>query len=198
MSRRVLILSASVGAGHLRAAEAVELAVKELDPQATVENVDVLKFTNAVFRRVYSQAYLDLANKLPHVLGYFYDLLDRKPSPRHKSDKLRRLVQRMNLGRFLKFLARSWDVIVNTHFLPAEIIAETEAQEKVHDAAIDRRHRFRDASPLGQRAVRALFHGDRGGGDSFEFMGRAANWRFRSRESRSIRRSASARGETNA
>ncbi|HEV3416777.1 MAG TPA: glycosyltransferase [Pirellulales bacterium] len=124
MSRRVLILSASVGAGHLRAAEAVELAVRELDPQALVENVDVLKLTNAVFRRVYGQAYLDLANKLPHVLGYFYDLLDRKPSPRQKSDTLRRLVQRMHLGRFLKFLKKEpWDVVVNTHFLPAEIIA---------------------------------------------------------------------------
>lgn len=124
MSRRVLILSASVGAGHLRAAEAVELALKELDPEAEVQNVDVLKFTNAVFRRVYSQAYLDLANKLPQVLGYFYDLLDRKPSPRQKSDRLRRLVQRMNVGRLLKFLnQQKWDVIVNTHFLPPEIIA---------------------------------------------------------------------------
>jgi processive 1,2-diacylglycerol beta-glucosyltransferase len=131
MSRRVLILSASVGAGHLRAAEAVELAAKELDPEATVENVDVLKFTNAVFRRVYSQAYLDLANKLPHVLGYFYDLLDRKPSPRHKSDTLRRLVQRMNLGLFLKFLGEEpWGVIVNTHFLPAEIIAGLKRKKK--------------------------------------------------------------------
>ncbi len=131
MPRRVLILSASVGAGHLRAAEAVELAVKELDPAATVENVDVLTLTNAVFRRVYGQAYLDLANKLPHVLGYFYDLLDRKPSPRQKSDKLRRLVQRMHTGRFLKFLGKSsWDVVINTHFLPAEIIAGLKRKKK--------------------------------------------------------------------
>jgi processive 1,2-diacylglycerol beta-glucosyltransferase len=131
MSRRVLVLSASVGAGHLRAAEAIELAMKELDPHAEVQNVDVLKFTNAVFRRVYSQAYLDLANKLPHVLGYFYDLLDRKPSPRQKSDRLRRLVQRVNLGRFLKFLSSGkWDVIVNTHFLPPEIIAGLKRKKK--------------------------------------------------------------------
>jgi processive 1,2-diacylglycerol beta-glucosyltransferase len=131
MPRRVLILSASVGAGHLRAAEAVELAVKELEPAATVENVDVLTLTNAVFRRVYGQAYLDLANKLPHVLGYFYDLLDRKPSPRQKSDKLRRLVQRMHTGRFLKFLDKSsWDVVINTHFLPAEIIAGLKRKKK--------------------------------------------------------------------
>ncbi len=49
MSRRVLVLSASVGSGHLRAAQAVELAVRQLDPTAVVENFDVLDFTNADF-----------------------------------------------------------------------------------------------------------------------------------------------------
>ncbi len=60
---RILILSASVGAGHLRAAQAVELAAKELLPDAHVENVDVLTQTNAAFRRVYGKAYLDFVNK---------------------------------------------------------------------------------------------------------------------------------------
>lgn len=124
MSRRILVLSASVGAGHLRAAQAVELALRELDPQATVRNLDVLEWTNAAFRRVYARSYLDLVNRAPYVLGYFYDLLDRQPSPQHKSDRLRYLVERLNLGRFLKFLREEpWDVIVNTHFLPAEMIA---------------------------------------------------------------------------
>ncbi len=131
MPRRILVLSASVGAGHLRAAEAVEAALKELDPQADVQNVDVLKLTNAMFRRVYGQAYLDLVNRMPHVLGYFYDMLDRKPSPQQKSDKLRRLVQRMHLGRVHKLLNKqSWDVVVNTHFLPAEIIAGLKRKKK--------------------------------------------------------------------
>lgn len=124
MSRRVLVLSASVGAGHLRAAQAVELALRELDPQAVVQNIDVLEQTNALFRRLYGKAYLDLVNKAPHALGYFYDLMDRPPSPRHKGDRLRYLVERLNLGRFLRFLkSGKWDVIVNTHFLPAEMIA---------------------------------------------------------------------------
>ena len=79
MSKRILILSASVGAGHLRAAQAVELAAKQLHPEATVENIDILTFASAPFRRIYSKAYLDLVNKAPEVLGYFYDRLDRKP-----------------------------------------------------------------------------------------------------------------------
>src|SRR5262245_44438433 len=51
---RILILSASVGAGHLRAAEAVEAALRQIAPHATVTNLDVLEMTNRVFRRFYA------------------------------------------------------------------------------------------------------------------------------------------------
>ena len=81
---RVLVLSASVGGGHLRAAEAVEAALRQVAPDADVENHDVLKFTNAVFRRLYGQAYLDLVNRVPHVLGYFYDWLDQPSRSRQQ------------------------------------------------------------------------------------------------------------------
>src|SRR5260370_32599286 len=98
MAPRILVLSAAVGAGHLRAAQAVELAARQLAPQAVVKNVDVLDMTNAAFRRIYGRAYLDLVNKAPHVLGYFYDLLDR-PSTfgRKRGDQLRLAVQKLNL-----------------------------------------------------------------------------------------------------
>jgi processive 1,2-diacylglycerol beta-glucosyltransferase len=113
-----------VGAGHLRAAQAVELALREVAPEAVVRNLDVLDFTNATFRRIYAQSYLDLVNRAPHMLGYFYDLMDRAPSPRRRSDRLRFLVERLNLRKFVRFLqTEPWDVIVNTHFLPAEMIA---------------------------------------------------------------------------
>ncbi len=129
---RILILSASVGAGHLRAAEAIELALAETSPNATVKNMDVLDLTNKTFRRLYGKAYLDLVNKAPHVLGYLYDMMGRAPSAKHKSDRLRVLVERLNLRPFLKLLkAGSWDVIVNTHLLPAEIVASLRKKKKL-------------------------------------------------------------------
>src|SRR4051812_22189775 len=132
MPRRILVLSASVGAGHLRAAQAVELALRQLDPAATVRNIDVLTLTNPTFRRLYGRAYLDLVNRAPHVLGYFYDMLDRPPSPRRKSDRLRSFVDRLNLGKLVDLLeGDSWDVIVNTHFLPAEIIASLRRKKRI-------------------------------------------------------------------
>jgi processive 1,2-diacylglycerol beta-glucosyltransferase len=124
MPRRILVLSASVGAGHLRAAEAVELALRQMLPDATVRNVDVLEMTNRLFKRVYGQFYLDLVNKAPHALGYFYDMLDQPQSPKQRRDRLRLYLEKLNLKAFLKFLkAEPWDLVINTHFLPAEIIA---------------------------------------------------------------------------
>src|SRR5213592_2219188 len=122
--KRILILSASVGAGHLRAAQAVEVAMKELaPPESVVKNIDVLTLTNAAFRRVYGEAYLDLVNKAPHVLGFFYDQLDKPRGPRSKRDRLRLAVERLNLSSLCDLLeCEQWDLIVNTHFLPAEII----------------------------------------------------------------------------
>lgn len=129
---RILVLSASVGAGHLRAAEAVSAAAKALYPEAIVENRDVLDFTSSAFRKVYSKAYLDLVAKAPHLLGFVYDHLDRDTHSGHKlGDRLRIAVDKLNLLAFEKWLlAGSWDIVINTHFLPAERIARLKAKGK--------------------------------------------------------------------
>jgi processive 1,2-diacylglycerol beta-glucosyltransferase len=129
MATRILVLSASVGAGHLRAAEAVECALREMVPQAEVTNLDVLEMTNAMFRRFYGKLYIDLVNKAPHVLGYFYDLLDKPSASGNQGDRFRLALQKLNLGKFMQFLkSKPWDLVINTHFLPAEIIASLRQQ----------------------------------------------------------------------
>src|ERR1051325_9468095 len=72
---RILILSASVGAGHIRAAEALALTFKDRLPQATVEHVDVLELTNAAFRKAYRDGYFSLVKHAPNVVGILYDKL---------------------------------------------------------------------------------------------------------------------------
>src|ERR1700677_4449446 len=131
---RILVVSASVGAGHMRAAQAVEAALREVVPDATVKNVDVLELTNSAFRRLYGKAYLDLVNRAPHVLGYFYDLLDQPSwSGRNRGDRLRLAVEKINLRSFIRFLKdEPWDLVINTHFLPAEIIASLRKKEELH------------------------------------------------------------------
>ena len=54
--------------------------------------------------RIYGSAYLDLVNKAPHALGFFYDWLDQPPRTKHGlGDKMRRAWEKLNLAPFLKF-----------------------------------------------------------------------------------------------
>jgi processive 1,2-diacylglycerol beta-glucosyltransferase len=116
----------------MRAAQAVELALRELAPEAVVRNLDVLEMTNAAFRRVYGKAYLDLVNKAPHMLGFFYDMLDKPRRPNSKRDRLRVLMEKFNLRKFIRMLEEEeWDLAVNTHFLPAEIIAHLRKNDQL-------------------------------------------------------------------
>jgi hypothetical protein len=77
MSPRILNLTASVGAGHNRAAQAIELALRELCPNAITRYIDVLDLTNAAFRRFYGKTYFDVVAAAPHLVGYLYDRLDK-------------------------------------------------------------------------------------------------------------------------
>src|SRR5262249_49331768 len=72
-----------------------------------------------------------LVNRVPHVLGFFYDLLDQPSrSGKNRSDRLRLVVEKLNLGKFLRLLKdEPWDLVINTHFLPAEIIAHLRKKE---------------------------------------------------------------------
>lgn len=126
--KRVLILSAAVGAGHLRAAEALEKAFIESGTAGEVRNVDVLNYTNVIFRRLYGKAYLDMVNTMPEVLGWIYDSLD-KP---WQNERRRLALDRLNTRPFVKLLKEyKPDIAVCTHFLPAEIISWLKSKKKI-------------------------------------------------------------------
>ncbi|NOT53742.1 MAG: UDP-N-acetylglucosamine--LPS N-acetylglucosamine transferase, partial [Deltaproteobacteria bacterium] len=69
MFNKVLVLSASAGAGHLRAAQAVEKAFLQMEAAREVRHVDILDYTNKLFQNFYSKTYIDMVNKAPEVLG---------------------------------------------------------------------------------------------------------------------------------
>jgi len=130
MLNKVLLLSASAGAGHVRAADAIEKAFTQAKDAGSREvlHVDVLNYTNKLFRHLYSKAYIDLVNKMPEVPGWFYDKLD-KP---WKNERRRLALDKLNTRPFVKLL-RDYkpDLIVCTHFLPAEIVSWLKAKERL-------------------------------------------------------------------
>src|SRR5262245_24553121 len=128
MLKKVLLLSASAGAGHSRAAQALEKAFNEFQPNIEVRHLDVLDYTNKLFRHLYSKAYIELVNKMPEVPGWMYDKLD-KP---WKNERRRLALDKLNTRPLVRLL-RSYqpDLIVCTHFLPAEIVSWLKAKERL-------------------------------------------------------------------
>jgi processive 1,2-diacylglycerol beta-glucosyltransferase len=128
MFDKVLVLSASAGAGHIRAAQAVERAFQERGGAREVRHIDTLEYTNKLFKRLYAKAYLDMVNKTPELLGWLYDYLD-KPWER---ERRRLALDKLNTRPFVKMLEDYRpDIIVCTHFLPAEIVSWLKAKERI-------------------------------------------------------------------
>ena len=121
---RVLIYSVSAGAGHVRAAEAVVEAFKRTRSDIEVEHVDVMKLVPAAFKKAYADSYLKVVNSLPSVWGWLYARADKVPQT-SALVSVRKFVQRLNTREIIDHaMARQPDVILTTHFLPAEIFCD--------------------------------------------------------------------------
>ena len=125
---RVLLLSASSGAGHLRAAQALEKAFAARG-DCSVEHLDAMRYASKLFQNLYHKTYISMARRAPGLLGALYDSTDQpwdNPRPRLAMDRL-------NTQPMIRMLKRTQpDLCIATHFLPAEILAWLIAKKKLH------------------------------------------------------------------
>lgn len=119
--RRLLLLSVSAGAGHGRAAEALGSAAQSQGIEAL--HLDVMDYVPRTFRALYTELYLRLVEKYPALWAQLYRITDETP-PDAVFARLRRAIERLN-ARSLRHAIADFapDVIVCTHFLPAELLA---------------------------------------------------------------------------
>ncbi len=113
----VLVLSAAAGAGHVRSAEALVAAFTAKGIAA--KHVEVLKYASYLFKKVYSDLYIELVNRQPALLGLVYDAMDHP----WKYRKRRLALDWLNTRPLVRLLLASPPrMAICTHFLPAEIL----------------------------------------------------------------------------
>lgn len=119
---RILILHASVGMGHYRAATALQRAFAQT--AGTVARVeDTLRYARTVFRKAYAGSYLTLADHVPVFWSQFYALTDRPLRPHHPVASVRSLSTALGVHDLAGLLAETHPAaIICTHFLPAEVL----------------------------------------------------------------------------
>jgi processive 1,2-diacylglycerol beta-glucosyltransferase len=126
----ILILHATAGAGHTRAAQAIAAALKAKEIPCRL--VDILDCTPALFRRMYVKSYIDLVQKAPELWGYLYDRSDVVRPATSTRVKARLAFNQLNSQPFKKLLKEAAPkAIVCTHFLPLELLSDLKRRGKI-------------------------------------------------------------------
>jgi processive 1,2-diacylglycerol beta-glucosyltransferase len=126
---RLLLLSVSAGAGHVRAAQAIEAAALARGG-IEVTHLDVLTLVPSWFKKAYGEWYLELVERHPNLWAHLYQKSDRTPADAWEH-KLRRAVERVStreLGSALR--DANADAVICTHFLPAELLSRATLRGK--------------------------------------------------------------------
>jgi processive 1,2-diacylglycerol beta-glucosyltransferase len=118
--KRILILSASVGSGHVKAAEALARSFRAHPEVEEVLVDDSLDHTNVLHKQLYSTLYKRLSAVLPEFLGWWYVSSD-DPWISDKSRLALDLPQALPLVNLVRDFQP--DSIICTHFMPAGVLS---------------------------------------------------------------------------
>lgn len=135
-SKKILILHASAGHGHLKAAQAVAGSVRRLYPDALVLVEDALDYFPKFIKQQYVASYLFAITKAPALWGATYFVSDNR-----YLYPVTLILRRIFNGLFGKRLEQlisedRWDAVVSTHFMPAEVSAHLKRSGKLRGRAV--------------------------------------------------------------
>jgi processive 1,2-diacylglycerol beta-glucosyltransferase len=120
---KLVVLSVSAGAGHVRAAQALCAEAERSLPGVSATHIDVMELVPEAFCALYTQSYLKIVARAPLLWAYLYQRTDER-RPASKADAVRRAIERLNTRKLDKTLADlAPDAIICTHFLPAELLS---------------------------------------------------------------------------
>ncbi|MEK7867624.1 MAG: glycosyltransferase [Planctomycetota bacterium] len=118
--KRLLILSASAGAGHVRAAEALAAACLERHSEIQVHHEDALDHVSRLVKRTYARGYLQTVNRSPALWGYLYQVSDKQDPAKSKGARLVHLLDQLGKRKLVRLVQQVKPFhVLCTHFLPA-------------------------------------------------------------------------------
>ena len=130
MNQRILILHATAGTGHTRAAQAIAAALRAQGAHEVVVR-DTLDYTNRIFRRLYAKHYIRFVKAFPRAWGYIWETSDSQ-APDSWLRQVQQWFNRLNSRRLLVALERTPpDLVVCTHYLPLELMSYLKARNRL-------------------------------------------------------------------
>lgn len=118
---RVLIFSATFGAGHIRAAQALIEALREDDPAVDITHLDFGAFVSKTMNKVIKSTYIEVIKHTPKLWGKFY-YRTAKISPHSVFQRFLNGIGRSELVKYISSLRP--DLIICTYPTVSGVLAE--------------------------------------------------------------------------
>ena len=131
---KILVIHATAGAGHKKAAEAIYQGLVVDGQDAHI--VDALDHTNPFFKATYPTTYALMVTKFPFLWAFFFGLLNI-PWLQPAEKIVRRIYNGLNARALEQFLIEErFDCIITTQFLSAEVSAYLKRSGKIRAKVI--------------------------------------------------------------
>lgn len=130
---KILILSASTGGGHKRAAAAIESKIKQLSPSTNVKVVDAMKAIGKAYDKTICGGYHFMATKLPDFYGQCYKVTDRRTLMYKAVMRSNTMMSNKLLGVIEGFAP---DVVIICHPFVTTMVSKLRKQGKTNVRAI--------------------------------------------------------------
>ena len=125
---RFLLLHITTSSGHHRASCAVARTIEQLDPHASVTNLDAFQYTSRFVRWAISHSYTSLIRHQPDVWEYLYD----NPAVHRRVQHLRALLHRYQAAKLERLLETTTpDAIACTQAYPCGMVADFKKQHRL-------------------------------------------------------------------
>lgn len=119
---RILIATATAGAGHLAAAAALDEAWRAFRPEDVVERIDVVKFFSPLHRKIHADGYVKLVEHAPEIWGLMFGKTD-DPKVAQSLNRLRRAFPSNSRVRFMHHVKEfKPDAVLCTHYVAFEAL----------------------------------------------------------------------------
>lgn len=128
---RILLVYASAGAGHLKAAHSLFCYLRAKEPSWDIKLVDLLDYCHPLFSRAYSKSYNFFVRYAPWIWSAIYHISKAGPIGR----LIRKAVYPSNraaAGAFLRLIEEEPpDLFISTHFLASELICRIKEDRRL-------------------------------------------------------------------
>jgi len=125
---RILVFSASYGAGHLRAAEAIIEEIKHRDPDVEIMHTDWGQFISHRLNKVVENTYIGMIRYTPKLWGRIYSDTAKIPPDSNLQSMLYHLWE----STFLEYISKvTPDLIICTYPIVAGILAQLKMKDRL-------------------------------------------------------------------